>query len=161
MGRPPIAPEIHEASGAYAKNPQRRPKDMPKFIPGAPEMPPCVEADVEAAWYWNWICEILDEAGVLTTSCFPLLTIHVAKWPQILHLVELTKDGNVVSHGAKGKSISPEAAMLNQLYALFLKELNEFGLTPASKAKVTSSGGKKDEDPFAAMLTRRMRPTPN
>ena len=42
MARPRTDPAILEASGAYAKNPNRRPVDMPVYIPGAPEMPPIV-----------------------------------------------------------------------------------------------------------------------
>lgn len=162
MVRPRMAPEVLEASGAYAKNPNRRPKDFPVYIPGAPEIPDIVAANPQAVWYWNWCCTVLDEAGVLTTACLPLLTIHALDWAQLMWLYEQTKEGNVATIGATGGPItSPEASQLHLHANRFLKELGEFGLTPASKSKVVAAGGKKDVDPLAEMLARRMRPLPN
>lgn len=151
-----------EASGAYAKNPNRRPKDLPQFVPGAPDMPEIVANDSNASWYWNWCCQVLSEAGVLTTACAPLLTIHALDWAQLMWLYEITKDGNVGTIGATGGPItSPEASQLHLHANRFLKELTEFGLTPASKSKIVATAAKKESDPFAEMLARRMRPTPN
>ena len=157
MARPALAPEIHEASGAYVKDPQRRPKDIPKYIPGAPEMPAIVAENEQASWYWNWCCKVLDEAGVLTTACLPLLTVHSLDWAQCMWLYSQTKEGNVCTLGAAGQPvISPEAAQLHQFANRILKELNEFGLTPASKSKVIATKKEGVEDPFAEMLKRRM-----
>lgn len=162
MARPRQDPAVLEASGAYAKNPNRRPKDMPQFIPGAPDMPSIVEASEQASWYWNWCCQVLSEAGVLTTACAPLLTIHALDWAQLMWLYEQTKEGNVATIGATGGPItSPEASQLHLHANRFLKELTEFGLTPASKSKIVATAAKKESDPFAEMLARRMRPNPN
>ena len=125
-------------------------------------MPSIVESSEQAAWYWNWCCQVLSEAGVLTTACAPLLTIHALDWAQLMWLYEHTKEGNVATIGATGGPItSPEASQLNLHAGRFLKELTEFGLTPASKSKVVAVAAKKESDPFAEMLARRMRPTPN
>lgn len=162
MARPRTDPAILEASGAYAKDPQRRPVDMPKYNPGAPEMPSIVADNEQAAWYWNWCCTVLSEAGVLTTACMPLLTIHALDWAQLMWLYEQTKDGNVATIGATGGPItSPEAGQLNLHANRFLKELSELGLTPASKSKIVAVAGKKEADPLAEMLARRMRPSSN
>lgn len=158
----PLAPEIHEASGAYVKNPQRRPKNLPAYVPGAPDMPPIVAENEQAAWYWNWCCRVLSEAGVLNTACLPLLTVHALDWAQAMWLYEHTKDGNVATIGATGGPItSPEAAQLHQYANRILKELTEFGLTPASKSKVIATKKEGEEDPFAEMLKRRMGVSPN
>ena len=162
MARPRTDPAILEASGAYAKNPNRRPVDMPVYIPGAPEMPPIVAENEQAVWYWNWCCSVLSEAGVLTTACLPLLTIHALDWAQMMWLFSHVQDGNVSVHTpAGGETTSPEAKQLHAHCNRFLKELSEFGLTPASKSKIIAAGGKKEADPLAEMLARRMRPSPN
>ena len=162
MGRPRQDPAVLEAAGAYKNHPNRRPKDMPQFIPGAPDMPSIVESSEQAAWYWNWCCQVLSEAGVLTTACAPLLTIHALDWAQLMWLYEQTKEGNVATIGATGGPItSPEASQLHLHANRFLKELTEFGLTPASKSKIVATAAKKESDPFADMLARRMRPNPN
>lgn len=162
MGRPRQDPAVLEAAGAYKNHPSRRPKDMPQFIPGAPDMPSIVESSEQASWYWNWCCQVLSEAGVLTTACAPLLTIHALDWAQLMWLYEQTKEGNVATIGATGGPItSPEASQLHLHANRFLKELTEFGLTPASKSKIVATAAKKESDPFAEMLARRMRPTPN
>lgn len=162
MARPRQDPATHEASGAYAKNPNRRPKDMPIFIEGAPDMPPIVEENEHASWYWDWCCKVLSEAGILTTACAPLLTIHALDWAQLMFLYDYTKNGNVSSIGSSGTSVtSPEASQLHHHATRFLKELTEFGLTPASKSKIVATAAKKESDPFADMLARRMRANPN
>lgn len=162
MARPRLDPAVLEASGAYAKNPNRRPKDAPLYIPGAPEMPAVVAENPQAVWYWNWCCSILSEAGVLTTACLPLLTIHSLDWAQLMWLYEHTKEGNVATIGATGGPItSPEASQLHMHANRFLKELTEFGLTPASKTKVVAADGKKEAEPLAEMLARRMGPRSN
>jgi phage terminase small subunit len=162
MARPRKDPAVLEASGAYVKDPQRRPKDMPQYIPGAPDMPDIVAANAQAVWYWNWCCQVLSEAGVLTTACAPLLTIHALDWAQLMWLYEQTKEGNVATIGATGGPItSPEASQLHLHANRFLKELTEFGLTPASKSKVSTAGGTKEVNPLAEMLARRMGPRTN
>lgn len=158
MARPRTDPAILEASGAYAKNPNRKPVDMPKYIQGAPEMPSVVSENEQAAWYWNWCCQILGDAGVLNTACLPLLTIHALDWAQLMWLFTETKDGNIATPEGK---VSPEAAQLHQHANRFLKELSEFGLTPASKSKIIAVAGKKEPDSFAELLARRMGPKQN
>ena len=158
MGRPRIDPAILEASGSYEKNPGRRPKDMPIFIPGAPPMPAIVAENEQAAWYWNWLCEVLSEANVLTTACMPLLTIHSLDWAQLMWLYSETKDGKVRT--VEGK-VSPEAAQLHQHANRFLKELSELGLTPASKSRIIAGKLKVEPDSLSEMLARRMGPRVN
>ena len=134
MGRPRQDPAVLEAAGAYKNHPSRRPMDVPQYIPGAPEMPAIVAANEQAVWYWNWCCSVLSEVGVLTTACLPLLTIHALDWAQLMRLYEQTKDGNVATIGSTGSAVtSPQASQLHLHANRFLKELTEFGLTPASK----------------------------
>lgn len=162
MARPRKDPAVLEASGAYVKDPQRRPKDMPKYVQGVPDMPDIVAENANATWYWNWCCTILGEAGVLTTACAPLLTMHALDWAQLMCLYSECKEGNVATVGATGGPITkPEATQLHMHANRFLKELTEFGLTPASKSKIVAVGGKKESDPFTDMLLRRMGPKPN
>jgi phage terminase small subunit len=135
---------------------------MPQYIPGAPEMPSIVAENEQAKWYWNWCCKVLDDAGVLTTACLPLLTLHALDWAQLMWLYEATKDGNIATIGATGGPItSPEATQLHAHANRFIKELSELGLTPASKSKIISAGKKKEPDSFAEMLARRMGPKAN
>lgn len=162
MARPRNAPEIQEASGAYVKDPQRRPKDIPVYIPGAPDMPPNVADDPLAAWFWNWACTVHGESGVLTTAMLPYLTFMALDWARCMWLYEHTKEGNVSTIGATGGPItSPEAAQLHLYANRLVKLIIEGGLTPASRSKVMTVGGKKEAEPLAEMLARRMRPTPN
>jgi len=162
MARPRKDPAILEASGAYAKNPNRRPKDMPQYVVGAPDMPSIVSENEHATWYWNWCCQVLGDAGVLTTACAPLLTMHALDWAQLMWLYEECKEGQVATIGATGGPIAkPEAAQLHMHANRFLKELTEFGLTPASKSKIVAASPKKETDPFVEFLARRMAPKAN
>lgn len=162
MGRPRQDPAVLEAAGAYKNHPSRRPKDMPQFIPGAPDMPEIVANNPEAAWYWNWCCQVLSECDVLTTAYLPILTVNALDWAQCMWLYEHNREGNVSTIGATGGPItSPEASQLHLYANRIVKVLSEFGLTPSSKSKVASAGGKKEVEPLAELLARRMRPTPN
>ena len=160
MAPPRKDPKILEASGAYAKNPNRRPVDMPKYIPGAPDMPPIVAENEQAKWYWNWCCQVLDDAGVLTTACLPLLTMHALDWAAAMRLFAATKN-NVSAKSANGNLVSsPEAKQLHAFVNRLLKELAEFGLTPASKSRIVAAG-KQKPDSFSELLARRMAPKAN
>ena len=145
MARPRKDPAVLEASGAYAKNPNRRPKDMPAYIPGAPEMPEIVSENDQASRQWNHCCSVLGDANVLTTAYCTLLTVHSMDYARYALLI--------VS--------DPESPEVNLIVNRILKQIAEMGMTPASKTKVTAVVGKKEPDSFAEMLARRMGPKAN
>ena len=73
-GRKPRAIEVQEASGAFVKDPQRRPSSIVKADKEAPRMPKVIKNDKVASEVWDETCEVLRESGILSKTDTHLLT---------------------------------------------------------------------------------------
>ena len=160
QGRRPNTRQANELAGTYIDNPARDPskKDFVAHVKGAPEMPQVVKDDPYASWYWNWAITILEEQGILTTACMPLLTLHCLDWAQAMHLYHKVKSCSVSSFDNRP---TPEAIQFHKYVTRLLKELTEFGLTPASQSKVVVHQKANEDDPFVDLLKRRSMTSTN
>jgi P27 family predicted phage terminase small subunit len=161
MGRKPIAQEVKEAQGAFLKNPQRKAKSSPSADGKAPRMPPgfCRVAKAK----WKELCADLERNGVLSTDTREMLIAYCvtfAKWMEARKKVEQTGLA-VESFDKNGQLVISRNAYVAEMHK-FREQLNkllpEFGLTPASRQKLTSmklDDGK--EDPFAKIMERMGR----
>ena len=77
---------------------------------------------------WNRLTELLESQRVLTDA-------------------DLTMLGHLCNYHEKVVRTWPHAAVLTQLRMMYL----EFGLTPASRAKVSKTGEGRDANPFAKL----------
>jgi P27 family predicted phage terminase small subunit len=157
MGRPPKPPEVHERSGAYAKNPQRRRTDLPPPLEGEP-IKPCEVADSEvASQAWDRIAGILREMRLLSASYTDALVMYAtsyARWHECREAV--ATDGMIVD--GKRHPLMPE---ITNAQDRCQKILNEMGLTPVSRAKVSVPNKTETADPVLEMLARMQRAREN
>ena len=107
--------------------------------------------------YWGEIGAVLLAMRLTTIADGPalqLLTEALAEWAearQIVHQQGLTytttsKMGEVIPHPR------PEVSMAADAWRRALRMLSEFGLTPASRSKVSALGEEEGPDPFAQMM---------
>src|SRR6056297_463216 len=103
-GRKPIAPEIHEASGAYRKNPSRRIENAIKANGRMPEKPDYF--DEHESSKWDELVTDLTENGLLSTDCRELLIAYCTAYGGWMRAREMVrKIGQVlVTKGSDGKS---------------------------------------------------------
>jgi P27 family predicted phage terminase small subunit len=154
-GRKPIATAIKEASGAFAKDPQRRNKSEPEAKRGWPNAPDHVKSDAVAFECWMNVCTTLDELAILTTADQCLMALYCSTYSQWLWLAETVKDGNCRDINVQGNATTtPEAQQVHKYADRLLKMMSELGLTPSSRSRLHV---KKDEetDPFQDWLNDR------
>ena len=109
--------------------------------------------------YWGEIGAVLLNMKVVTAADSPalqLLTETMAEWAEARQAVhvrglvyELETEG-----GQTMRRPNPEVAQASDAMKRALRMLTEFGLTPASRSKVSALGDGDGNDPFAEMMAK-------
>jgi P27 family predicted phage terminase small subunit len=106
----------------------------------------------EAASLWKRLAPILDRMGVLTEAdvdAFEALCIAWADWKDAL--AAIAEDGayyQTFSESGMMRRAHPALGVRNDAWRRVIAGMSEFGLTPASRTKV-SARSKDDDDPLA------------
>jgi len=152
-GRKPRAIEVQEASGAFVKDPQRRPSSIVKADKEAPRMPKVIANDKVASEVWDETCEVLRESGILSKTDTHLLTHYVLTYAEWVKCAE-----HIQKHGHEddtGKT-SPQSTAYFKLAAQHTKLLPELGLSPSSRARLSVAGvadeKKEDEEDMMSLI---------
>ena len=162
-GRKRLAQEIHEAKGTFRIHPERRNKQAPKVDSERPEMPN--DFDEYESKKWEQLCRILEKNRVMSTDLVEIITAYCTAYGGWMRardavrktgivLIEKTKDGKQIKEIKR----NPFSVELHKYRDQMNKLLPELGLTPASRAKVSSADGEDTEDdPFAKIMERMGR----
>lgn len=155
-GRRRIAPEIHEASGAYRKNPKRRNKDAPKANGDRPKMPSYFSEHERSKW--EEICETLESNGIMSTDCLEILIAYCTAYGGWMKAREAVQRTGIVLvqkiDGVTEVKRNPFSVELHKYRDEMNRLLPELGLTPASRSKLKVVDDDKDESAFSALLSR-------
>jgi P27 family predicted phage terminase small subunit len=161
MGRKALAQEVKEATGAFRKDPQRRNKAAPKADGTAPTIPRGLCKVAKAKW--REMVGDLGRNGVLSSDTREMLVSYCtifAKWMEARQKVEetgLAIEG-VDKLGQLVITRNPYVAEMHKFREQLNKLLPEFGLTPASRQKLTSLKlDDNKDDPFAKIMARMGR----
>ena len=141
--------EYHEASGAYEKNPQRKPGNAPPKLEGWPVAPEGYSPGELAAW--DSLCDRLEQRGTLCASNAEAIAAYVSARMMYERALSdfraagfpmtcTTTNGNVIQH--------PLVGIVNKLREELRKWSIEFGLTPAARAKVTAIPDEETPEEF-------------
>ena len=150
-----------------AGNPGRRPlnKREPKPKAGVPEMP--AEMPLEARAEWNRIAPILVKMGVLTMADGPALAAYCKLHALVLKADRAIADFGIVfahvdeKNGVATLKKNPAVSVRAEALRLVKAFLLEFGLTPASRSKVSAIEGRdlepdvKAQDQLQDFLDRK------
>ena len=149
-GRKPRAVEVQEASGAFIKDPQRRPKSIVKADAKAPEMPKVISNDKVAKEVWLETCEVLRESGILSKTDTHLLTHYVLTYAEWVKCAE-----HIQRHGHEDENgkTSPQSTAYFKLAAQHTKLLPELGLSPSSRARLSVAGVVDEKEEEESMLS--------
>lgn len=155
-GRKPRALEVQEASGAFLKNPNRRPTVKVKGSEGDPVAPDFIKSDDSAMAIWLEVVEVLRAANILSRTDTHLLATYCSTYSQwaVLHTF-IQKEG----HSTVDGKTSPESVAYFKLSAQHLKLVNELGLSPSSRARlsVAKSDSGKDEATTLGSIIKQMQ----
>jgi P27 family predicted phage terminase small subunit len=158
-GRKPLAQEVKESTGAFARNPQRRNKAAPK-ADGLPPMVPKWFGQTEKA-KWKELVADLSANGVISTDTREILVAYCTAYGHWMEArTKVAETGLAIeSYDKDGNRIITRNGYVTELHK-FREQMNkllpELGLTPASRQKLTSLKVDDDGDDAFASIMKRM-----
>jgi len=160
-GRKALAMEVKQATGAFTKNPQRKNKTAPVADGESPEMPDWFCDDAKAKW--AELIGDLKRNGVLSRDTREILIAYCTAYAHWLEARRSVANTGLAIEGfdKAGNQVIARNAYVAEMHK-FREQMNkllpEFGLTPASRQKLTSMNLDDDkEDPFAKIMERMGR----
>jgi len=155
-GRKPRALEVQQASGAFEKNPNRKPVVTVRGADGDPVPPDFIVSDETALKVWDEVVEVLRAANILTRTDTHLLATYCSTYSQWSRLhTHLSKMGHADENG----KTSPESVAYFKLSAQHLKLVSELGLSPSSRARlsVAKSDAQEEEATSLASIIAKIK----
>lgn len=152
-GRRPKPTKLKLLDGNPGKKPI--PRGEPEPDTSMPQ-PPAYLDDVALA-EWHSLAPELHRIGVLTIVDRTALAAYCESFSQFVRASETLRAEGDVTIGAHGGQVAhPCVAIANQAKSMMHKYLIEFGLTPASRAKL-AKGEPKVDDPLEVFNQRKAR----
>lgn len=157
MGRPRKPTKLKELEGTV--QPCRMVPNEPDPDPEIPNPPDVFELDGPEMAEWRRITPLLFRLGLLTAIDRTELANYCTAYGRWYNAQEALKTQDVVFVTDKGNVIqNPLVGISNKSMELMHKFLAEFGMTPASRARVSANPKSvKKEDPWASKKTPRRK----
>ena len=135
------------------------PKNEPKLHAAIPTMPVAVGRDVVARIEWEDITSLLFEHGMITSidgKAIAIYCLAFSEWTEARAVLE--ENGKTqVSERTGFELKSPWIAIRDKADDVMRRMLAEFGMTPASRTKVTAATKAKTRSTGYAALTIRKK----
>ena len=141
-------PRTPTALRVLAGNPSKRPlpQNEPQPERGA-EMPDWLSE--EAKIHWDVVSKQLDDVGVLTKMDAVALGLYCEAFARWKHANDqVIKFGPVVKAPSGFPVQSPFLSIANKAWEQMLRILMEFGMTPASRSRVTAAKQEDEESQY-------------
>jgi len=141
-GRKRMPTATHEASGAYDRNPNRRPVNEPQPTMGAPPIPAKWTKNKRAREVWDMVVSWLDDLGISSKADAGLIEHYVSHYVIAEQAWDDIQSRGVMIDGARSgdKVKNPAVGIHRSELAACEKILPEFGLSPSSRSKVQTIG---------------------
>ncbi len=146
-GRPKSNPKLLEASGAYVKNPDRRPDESTaiKAIVGRPEPSILVQADELTLSIFNETCDILDSMSILNTSDRFLIEAYCLNSRELFYLTKQIQDNGHGQLKDDGTRVTcPNVVSWHKCMGTHVKLMSELGLTPQARMRMVAPEAKNN-----------------
>jgi P27 family predicted phage terminase small subunit len=149
MKRPSLLSPSTIAKGGPAM--RQRIENMPKFAQIVLDEPPALIAhDDLACAAWRDVATFLNTNKVMTVADVNQLIIYCSTWADwIRDEEEVRRVGRTVCTDKGGMQKHPLIAVIAQNKILLSQMSKEFGMTPASRAKVSTAPTEKKVSEFA------------
>lgn len=148
-GRRPKPTALKELAGNPGKRAMNR--NEPRFS-GLPTCPSHLDKQAKAEW--RRISKELSAVGLLTAVDRAALAAYCQCWSRWVQAEEKIRETSLVVKSAKsGYPIqNPFVGIANTALDLMKKFLTEFGLTPASRSRLSVDADKSTVDPFTEFM---------
>jgi len=137
-------------------NPGRRALNdrEPKPRQVMPAMPAHVKTDDEAKREWRRMGKRLHKLGLVTEIDASALAAYCIAWSRWVRAETGLQKSGLVIKALSGRLVrNPLLLVANEAMSQMLKLMVEFGMTPSSRSKVTTTSAKEG-DPFEDYLAR-------
>ena len=145
------------AAKKLAGNPgKRKPKKTPATSTPAtmPKPPAWISAEAKAEWLR--VGPLLAERGLLTELDAGVFTVYCNSWTMYLAAFKEVKKHGAVLTSEKGTAYSsPHMNILSGMMKQMVAIACEFGLTPASRERLTAVDLTEPYDPMTELLNQR------
>ena len=129
-------------------NPSRRPFNKKEAKP-APVIPKCPRhLNAAAKVEWKRIAKTLHKLGLLTEIDGGQLALYCQAWGRWVEAEDALKKHGMVVKMSKAAPLrkSPYLMVANKAMEQMQRALSEFGMSPASRARVQAAGSSRDEE---------------
>lgn len=144
----------HIADGTFQK--VRHAKRL-EVKPASQVPPPPADFDAEHAAKWNQVCQLLLDAEILADQDVDAIRNYVEN-----NLTATRSYADVLANGytietEHGPRLNPSWRVYQEARKMEKMMYDQFGFTPRARMglKVDKDKGKKEEDPFEALFTRK------
>ena len=140
-GRQPKSTEKHIADGTFKKSRHAARVSLPilEIYPDAPD-----GFDEQHREKWNWLCNHLHTAGLLTAADTEVMRIYVcASVTESRTYADIQKEGYVIENRRNPKTTIWREAV-DQMRHLFV----ELGLSPSARMRMKVEKPKEEVDPL-------------
>jgi len=145
-GRPPKPSALHTLEGTR----NRRKNTEPKFG-GTPSCPKHLSKAAKAEW--KRMADELAAQGLLTLADRAVFSAYCTAWSRMVDAeLNIQKFGTVVKAPSGYPVQNPYVSIFNTASAEMRKCASEFGMTPASRAKIDVTDVPTSGDPFTAFM---------
>lgn len=119
-------------------------RDEPQYRMGVPKCPAHLSPEVRKEW--RRLAPMLDAARVLTEADYMALANLCQAWVTMQKAqAQLEKTGLLLKTKSGYVQQSPLISIVNSSMEIITKLSREFGLTPASRSRLSAGGGQDDE----------------
>ena len=151
-GRKRLPTNLHVIKGTYREDRANPNEPEPEInIPEPPE-----HLSGEALIEWNRMSVELERLGLLTEIDRTELAMYCQCWSRVVKYEKIIAEkceagefGELFKTTKGNIMISPAMSVLNRSMDQCHKFLTEFGMTPASRTRVSAKKAKKKNDPWA------------
>jgi P27 family predicted phage terminase small subunit len=151
-GRKPVPTNLKLLRG----NPGRRPLNPREAKPAVKLPTPPAHLSKEARKEWRRTGRFLLEVGLITELDRAAFAAFCTAWARWVEAEDALRNFGIVLKSPSGFPIqSPYLAIANKAMEQMRSLLSEFGMSPASRSRVTAAPAPVDEDPFEAFLSER------
>ena len=144
-GRKKLPTNLKILQGTFRTS--RENKDEPKPDINIPTAPDFLSKD--ALIEWGRISSQLSKLGLLSDMDMAALALYCQAWGRIVKYEKIVAEKGELYKTTNGNiQLSPAMWVVNKAYEQVYKFMTEFGMTPASRSKVSAKPkepGKKDE----------------
>ncbi len=152
-GPAPKSRQLRILSGNASKRPMNRREPQPKL---AKDIHPPVKLDEHAQKFWRPYSVKLKELRLLSELDLHLLAMAAQWWS--VHVRALAEMAELTQTSLpNGKVAKPEIAIAKQAFNAARSIMQEFGIGPGSRTKVTVLPEEEDDDPAARFFNDRPR----